>query len=329
MTAPHPATPDDAILPFSLGRSNMRGRVVRLDRTLQAILSQHRYPDPVAALVAEAVLLTALIGQAIKLRWKFSLQIRGEGPVRLIATDYFAPTEDGAPARLRAYAGFDKGEVVSSRAAPFAMLGKGVFGVTIDQGQGMRPYQGVTPMSGTSLAECAETYFAQSEQLATRITALAAEAQEPGEPAAHWRAGGFLVQQMPSDGGVIPDMPSGEDGLMSAADVAAMGGREEDWNRINILADTVEAHELIGPHLSPEGLLTRLFHEELPSVYEAQPVEFGCTCSAERVINAMEQYSAKDIGHMTNDEGKLTADCQFCGAHYEFDPATLGFEAER
>lgn len=322
-------TPDDTILPFRLGRSNMRGRVVRLDRTLQSILDQHRYPAAVSALVAEAVLLTALIGQAIKLRWKFSLQIRGDGPVRLIATDYFAPEKEGEPAKLRAYAGFDRGEVASSRLAPFAMLGqKGVFGVTIDQGPDMRPYQGVTPLSGRSLSDCAETYFAQSEQLATRITALAAEAQEPGE-ASRWRAGGMLIQQMPSDGGAIPDMPSGDDGLMTADDVAAMGGREEDWNRVNFLAATVEAHELIGPHLSPEGLLTRLFHEETPSVFEAQPLEFGCTCSAERVITAMHQYSAKDIGHMTTEDGKLTADCQFCSAHYEFDPKTLGFEAER
>ena len=106
MATPDNSTPDDAILPFSLTRANMRGRVVRLDKTLQAILDQHRYPAPVSALVAEATLLTALIGQAIKLRWKFSLQIRGEGAVRLIATDYFAPSADGEPAQLRAYASF-------------------------------------------------------------------------------------------------------------------------------------------------------------------------------------------------------------------------------
>ena len=321
-------TPDDAVLPFNLATSNMRGRVVRLDQTLQAILDQHRYPAPVSALVAEAALLTVLIGQAVKLRWKFSLQIRGDGPVRLIATDYFAPEQEGAPARLRAYAGFDRGEVASARIEPFRMLGKGVFGVTIDQGPDMRPYQGATPLAGDSLAACAETYFAQSEQLATRIVALAAQAQEPGEDAAHWRAGGLLVQQMPSEGGYAPDLPSGEDGLMSAADVAAMGGREEDWTRINLLVDTVEEHEMIGPHLSPERLLTRLFHEEQPSVYPAQTIQFGCTCSRERVEAAMAQYSAKDIAHMTTEEGTLTADCQFCGAHYVFDPKTLGFEAE-
>src|SRR5690606_26652884 len=143
------------------------------------------------------------------------------------------------------------------------------------------------------------------------------------------RAGGLMIQQMPDEGGRAPDAPSGEDGLMTADDVAAMGSREEDWSRVNILLGTMDAHELVGPHVSPEGLLVRLFHEEVPRVFGAQPVEFGCTCSAERVEAAMAQYSAKDIAHMTTEEGSLTADCQFCGAHYEFDPATLGFEASR
>lgn len=320
-------TPDDTILPFQLDRAQMRGRLVRLDMTLQAILSQHRYPPPVSALVAEAALLTALIGQTIKLRWRFSLQVRGDGPVRLIATDYFAPRQEGEPARLRAYAGYDAGDVASSRARPFGMLGTGVIGITIDQGQGTTPYQGITPLAGGSLSACAETYFAQSEQLATRFATLAAEVQEPGG-APHWRAGGVMIQQMPAAGGKAPDAPSGEEGLMSADDVAAMGERTEDWTRVNMLLDTVESHELIGPLVSPEALLTRLFHEEVPRVYASQPVRFGCTCSRARVEAAMHQYSAKDIGHMTTDDGKLTADCQFCGAHYEFDPATLGFEAD-
>ncbi len=80
--------------------------------------------------------------------------------------------------------------------------------------------------------------------------------------------------------------------------------------------------------MTPETLLYRLYHEEVPSIYETQKIEFGCTCSAEKVEGAMYQYSAKDLTHMTNEDGMLTADCQFCGAHYEFDPKTLGFEAE-
>lgn len=321
-----PLAGDDTILPFRLDRSNMRGRVARVDRTLDRILEQHRYPVPVSALVADAVMLTALIGQAVKIRWKFSLQIRGDGPVRLIATDYFAPEEAGQPARMRAYAAFDMGEVASSRTEPFGMLGAGVFGVTIDQGPDMRPYQGVTPLAGGTLAACAETYFAQSEQIATCFHALAARSEMPGR-AAHWRAGGLMLQQMPDEGGRIPDAPSSEDGLMTADDVAAMGGREEDWNRAVMLMQTAATHELIGPHLAMEELLYRLFHEERPMAYPAQAVEFGCTCSAGKVEAALAQYSAGDIAGMTTGDGRVTADCQFCSAHYEFDPAALGFEA--
>lgn len=318
---------DDSILPFRLERSGIRGRVARIDRTLDRILEQHRYPVAVSSLVADAVMLTALIGQAIKLRWRLSLQIRGKGPVRLIATDYYAPEEDGAPARMRAYASFDP-EVAASRADPFSLLGEGVFGVTIDQGPDMRPYQGITPLTGGSLAACAETYFAQSEQLATRFHILAAHAEMPGHPP-HWRAGGIMLQQMPDEGGRAPDAPSGADGLMTADDVAAMGSRAEDWSRTNMLAQTVETHELIGPHLAVERLLLRLFHEETPRVFPAQALEFGCTCSPERVEAAMAIYSAKDIAHMTTEDGRVTADCQFCSAHYDLDPAALGFEATK
>ena len=312
---------DDSLLPFQLDRSQMRGRVARLDRTLDAILTQHAYPPKVCALVAEAVLLTALIGQAVKLRWRFSLQIRGDGPIRLIATDYFAPKEMGDMAEIRAFASYDADALTG--ADPFDQLGQGVFGVTIDQGPQMTPYQGVTLLTGGSLSACAETYFAQSEQLATRFVIEAAESAAPGE-AANWRGGGIMIQQLPLDGGRVPDAPSGADGLMSSDDVAGMGDRAEDWSRVAALLATVETTELIGPHLAPDRLLFRLFHEEAPRVYDPQSVAFGCTCSAERVQAAMEQYSAKDIAHMTTDEGKIIADCQFCGANYVFDPEELG-----
>ena len=102
---------------------------------------------------------------------------------------------------------------------------------------------------------------------------------------------------------------------------------EENWNRVNILLETVEDLELIGPSVSPSELLLRLFHEERPRVYDAQSVRFGCTCSEERVRQSLSIYSAKDIKTMTTDDGRVTADCQFCGAHYNLDPATLGFDA--
>ena len=95
-----------------------------------------------------------------------------------------------------------------------------------------------------------------------------------------------------------------------------------------MLLDTVEALELVGPSVSPSDLLVRLFHEEAPRVFDVQPVQFGCTCSEERVRNSLSIYSAKDIGRMTTAEGWVTADCQFCGAHYRLKPETLGFEAK-
>ncbi len=312
---------DDSLLPFQLDRSQMRGRVARLDKTLDAILTQHAYPKQVCALVAEAVLLTALIGQAVKLRWRFSLQIRGDGPIRLIATDYYAPETDDGVAEVRAFASFDAEALTD--AAPFGQLGGGVLGVTIDQGPDMTPYQGVTPLTGGSLSACAETYFAQSEQLATRFVIEAAESAAPGE-ATNWRGGGIMVQQLPLHGGRTPDAPSGADGLMTSDDVADMGDRSEDWSRVAALLSTVETTELIGPHLAPDALLYRLFHEETPRVYAPRKVAFGCTCSAERVQAALEQYSTGDIGHMTTVEGTVEADCQFCGAKYVFDPDEVG-----
>ncbi|HEU0221252.1 MAG TPA: Hsp33 family molecular chaperone HslO [Paracoccaceae bacterium] len=318
---------DDMILPFQLDRSDIRGRVARLDGVLERILSQHDYPAPVADLVAEACLLTALVGQAVKLRWRLSLQVRGDGPIRLIATDYFAPEHAGEPARLRAYAGFDPAGLPERTARPFDLLGKGLFAMTIDQGLGTTPYQGITPLAGGSLAACTETYFAQSEQIATRFELAAAQAAAPGQ-GTRWRAGGVMLQHMPKAVSVDEAGPVREDGLMSAADI--LGGDDgEHWARANLLLDTAETHELVGPHVSPDQLLLRLFHAEEPRVFAPQPARFGCTCSAEKVIGAFAQYSARELSEMTTEEGVLTADCQFCGAHYEFDPSGLGLEAER
>ena len=97
----------------------------------------------------------------------------------------------------------------------------------------------------------------------------------------------------------------------------------------NALLDTVEEIELIGPSVSPTDLLVRLFHEEGPRAFDAQPVRFGCSCSEDKVRQTMSIYSQADIRKMTTPEGIVTADCQFCGAHYEMDPKTLGFQAEK
>ena len=317
---------DDTVLPFQLDASDIRGRVARLDGVLEQVLKQHDYPPLIEGLVAEMALLTALIGQTVKLRWKLSLQVRGSGPARLIATDYYGPTEDGQPARIRAYASYDA-ERLDENADPFSQIGQGYFAILIDQGQGMTPYQGITPIAGGSLSSCAQTYFAQSEQIPTRFALSYGLSQLPGQ-GSHWRAGGVMLQHMPkASPHVSGEGGSGEGGLLEAADILD-ADEGENWNRANLLLDTVEDLELIGPTVAPTDLLVRLFHQEQPRVYDAQAVKFGCSCSEDKVRQSLSIYSAKEIRTMVTDEGTVTADCQFCGSHYVFDPDTLGFEAK-
>ncbi len=314
---------DDTVLPFQLDVSDMRGRVARLDGVLDGILKQHDYPEQVEALVAEMALLTALIGQTVSLRWKLSLQVQSKGAVRMIATDYYAPQEEGQPAQIRAYASFDRERLTNG--APFDQVGEGYFAILIDQGKGTQPYQGITPLAGGSLSACAEAYFAQSEQLPTRFSLSFGKSTEPGV-GEHWRAGGIMLQHMPK---ASPFVATGDGGgqILSADDLVD-GEEGENWGRVNILLDTVDDLELIGPSIQQTDLLVRLFHEEQPRVYDAQPVHFGCTCSEDRVRQSLSIYSAQDIAKMTTDEGTVTADCQFCGAHYVLDPGTVGFDAD-
>ena len=322
---------DDTVLPFQLDASDIRGRVARLDGVLDEVLAQHAYPPAIEALVADIALLTALIGQTVKLRWKLSLQVRGDGPARLLAADYYGPTDDGQPARIRAWASFDRERLetaIPANAPPFDLVGSGYFAILIDQGADMAPYQGITPLAGGSLAACAETYFAQSEQIPTRFALAYGRSTTPGQ-AEGWRAGGVMLQHMPKAGmSVAGEGGTGEDGLLTASDILDEDDGE-NWNRVNVLLDTTEELELIGPSVAPTDLLLRLFHEEGPRVFDPQPVRFGCSCSADKVRQSLSIYSAKDIATMTTEDGEVTADCQFCGAHYVFAPETLGFEATK
>jgi molecular chaperone Hsp33 len=314
---------DDTVLPFQLDGADIRGRVARLDGVLDGILKQHEYPPVVEALVAEMALLTALIGQTVKLRWKLSLQVQSKGAVRMIATDYYGPEKDGEPARIRAYATYDADRLTDG--TPFEQVGDGYFAIMIDQGKGMTPYQGITPLEGRSISKCAEAYFAQSEQLPTRFALSYGKSVEPGVPE-HWRAGGMMIQHIPK-ASPFAAQAEGTGEMLQATDLLS-DDEGENWSRVNILLDTVDDMELIGPQVPPNDLLLRLFHEETPRVYDAQPIKFGCSCSEDRVRQSLSIYSARDITTMTTPEGRVTADCQFCSAHYDLDPASIGFEAE-
>ena len=317
---------DDTILPFQLDACDIRGRVARLDSTLVETLKQHSYPDVVTGLLAEAITLTALIGPTIKLRWKLSLQIRGNGPIRIIATDYYGPQSEGEPAKIRAYASVNYDTVKDVPGTGFEQIGQGMFAVLIDQGPDMIPYQGLTPLAGGSLAACAETYFAQSEQLPTKFNVAVAQSTTSG-PKTEWRAGGIMVQHMPKASPHAQKDPLSDDGLLSAGDLVS-GDDEDAWNRVTSHVDTADETELLGPIITPEKLLFRLFHEEAPRIFDVQPIKFGCSCSEDKVRNTLSIYGVKDIEKMTDDNGNVTADCQFCGAHYVMDPSTVGKDSK-
>ena len=308
----------EGVVPFRLSLSDARGRLVRLGTTLDSILDRHDLPAAVSDLVAEAVVLTALVGSAIKLRWKLSLQIRGKGPLRLIATDYMAPRNSGETGRIRAYASLDRDRYSTADCNGLELLGEGYFAVLIDQGQGHKPYEGLTSLTGSTLSKCAETYFAQSEQIPTMF---AAAAYRTGE---HWRAGGMMLQQLPqttlsgAENGADPNSGNGKQTGLS---------RKDDWNRLQALMATLQQSELTSEDTMREQLLLQLFHGEGLAISQLIPVQFGCSCGPEKVRQTMSIYSARDISKMTNSHGLVTADCQFCGAHYTFEPGELGREA--
>ena len=318
MTLNAPLNWDDTVLPFQLDNADIRGRFARLSESVDQILGQHDYPAVIESLVTEAALLTVLLGQAIKLRWKLSLQIRGDGAVKMIATDYYGPTQDGDLAKIRAYASYDP-DLIDADLDAYAQIGKGVFGILIDQGPDMTPYQGITPITGDSLASCAETYFAQSEQIPTRFALAFGKSTTPGH-AESWRAGGIMVQHMPKQSPFAAQSePIDPSGLLQAKDIV-VGDDEENWTRVNVFLDTAEETELVGPHLKPTDVLVRLFNEENPRAFPAQPIQFGCTCSQKRVMDSLASYTKDDLDDLVLDDGTITADCQFCGAHYSFTP---------
>jgi molecular chaperone Hsp33 len=137
-----------------------------------------------------------------------------------------------------------------------------------------------------------------------------------------------MLQHMPAASPFARQAASGFDGLLAAEDMLD-GADAENWNRAVMLLGTVEETELIGPQVGADELLLRLFHQEEPRVFDPQAVRFGCTCSRQKVVSSLSAYPPEEIAAMTTPDGTVTADCQFCGAHYELDPAELDDESGR
>ncbi len=309
-TADIVAETGDLLLPFQVKQLGCRGRIVRLGSTVTDILNRHDYPQPVAHILGEALALTALLGAALKMEGKLSLQTKSDGPIDMLVVDYMSS------GTLRAYAHFDADAIAahdpSAANATAELLGKGHMAFTIDQGKHTERYQGIVPLASISLSEAAHTYFVQSEQIPTNIYLAAGPliSNAPEGILSGWQAGGMMIQHLPDTGGtpVHKELPSGAD-------------TEEDdsWIRAKALMNTIEAHELLDPTVSLERLIYRFFHEEGVHVFEPVMLERGCQCSSRKIEQMLGQFSTDDISAMIKDE-KIIVTCEFCSQSYAFDP---------
>lgn len=306
---------DDHVVPFEVAALDIRGRTLQVGPLLDQILGRHDYPAPVAWLLAEAIVLTALLGTSLKFEGKFILQTRTDGPVDMLVADFSTPNA------MRAYARYDEDRLAEAVAAgedaPEKLLGKGVLALTIDQGSHTQRYQGIVQLDGTSLEEAARSYFRQSEQIPTNVRLAVAKQRLPGAGGERWRAGGLLAQFLPEapERLRLPDLPGGD------GDIGDIGDPTDDsWQEVQALLNTIEPTELIDPTVGPERLLYRLFHEHGVRVFEGVHVADQCSCSREKISGILDGFSAEEIEESVED-GKIKVDCEFCSKSYEFDPA--------
>ncbi|MGE3829516.1 MAG: Hsp33 family molecular chaperone [Parvibaculaceae bacterium] len=310
--------PDNLVMPFEVKPLGVRGRIVRLGDVVDDIIHRHDYPQAVSALLAEAVALTAMLGASLKFDGKFILQTNSDGPVDLLVADY------ASPGKIRGYARFDTAMVSSLKdPTPQALLGKGHLAMTIDQGLGAERYQGIVALGGVTLTEAALGYFAQSEQIPTRLKLAAGPLLARGGKPEKWRAGAIMVQHLPREGGMSPMPFSSGDAPEGAEETVS---EDDNWVKARLLLDTAEDHELLDPMLSPEELLYRLYHEDGVTVYPAVTLERHCTCSREKIGELLRSFSEDDRNAMLKD-GEIGVTCEFCSTRYRFQPEEVAAEA--
>ena len=287
----------DRILGFTIPGRAARGRVVRLDSTLNEILAAHAYPEPVARIVAETLVLTALLGALFREdEGQLTVQAKGEGGLlKLLVADW-------RQGELRGYASQD----LDRRFPPLdegvsasleALLGQGYLAITLDQTASAERYQGIVELGRDTLEAAAEGYFANSEQLPTLVR-LAARQGVDGR----WIAGGLIVQHL----------PRAEDG---AARLHVDAGLEH-WAHVETLAATIQPDELTDADLSLEGLLWRLFNEDEVRVLPEIAISRGCRCSEAHILNVLGQFPEEERAEMRNADGVIAVDCEFCSRQF-------------
>lgn len=297
VVADAPGTADNQAQPFSLEGQDVRGRAVRLGTVIDQVLGAHDYPGPVAELLGEVLVLTALLGSILKFEGSLTLQTKSSGPVGFMVADYQTPGE------VRGYAQFDRAQVdaMGDTPTPRELLGDGYLAITLDQGADMERYQGIVDLEGESITECARRYFEASEQLPTTLALNAGRDTVTG----NWRGGGIMIQHLPK---------GSEDEARAEREMQVMG---EDWNRATILMESVKRDELLNPQLSLPELLFRLFHEDGVRVFEPVTLVRGCRCSEEKIRTVIESFPEEERAHMAVD-GKITVTCEFCNKGHTF-----------
>ena len=293
------ATPDDLVQPFQIEASSLRGRLARLGSVVDTILTRHAYPDAVAAMLGEAITLAVVLAGALKYEGVFTLQTKGDGPLHLLVADV---TSAGA---VRGYAQYNEArlqEVLSARRSSGAnavprLLGAGYIAFTVDQGEHTERYQGIVELQGASLTECAHHYFRQSEQIQAGIKT--AVGRDP--VGRSWRAGGIMLQRLPSEG----------------LDAFALEAQEDGWRRAMVLMSSSTSDELLDPALAHNDLLFRLFHEDGVRVFDAHGVAARCRCSRERIERILRQLPVDDNAEIAKDE-EIRVTCEFCNSQYAF-----------
>ncbi len=287
--------PHDHALPFMLHDGTLRGRLIRLSATTEAILTRHAYPPIIGKLVAEAAAVAVALALSVKFKGIFTFQARGNGPVSLLVADV---TSDGA---VRAYARFDAEAIpglafkASEPANVQRLLGAGHLTFTVDFDD--HRYQGIVELTGATLAECAQSYFRQSEQLETALTV--ATLPHP-EHADQWIAAALMVQRMPFDAALGYSVEEGDD----------------LWRTAVILQGSLTNGELLDTRLPPETVLHRLFHAESLALSPQRAVHFGCRCSQERVRRSLLGIPGVDLAEMRLEDGTISATCEFCSTTY-------------
>jgi len=282
----------DRLLGFTLPGRGARGRVVRLDTTVSAILASHAYPGPIARLLADALVLTSLLGDLLRpSEGQLTLQAKGKGgPVTLLVADY----KDGA---IRGYASQDLDRRFQPAETLASLFGEGYLVITLDQTGSSERYQGIVELGGETLEQAAEIYFGNSEQLPTLVRLASAE-----QPDGSWAAGGCIVQHLSRS-------------ELGAARLHVESGNP-DWEHVRALAATLEPRELTDPMLRLEDLLWRLFHEEEVRVLPPVMLERGCRCSLEHIRGVLVQFPEEERVTMRNASGQISVDCEFCSRQF-------------